>query len=421
MHAWMQAWFETWGLGEAAAASASLAAFVLGALLLAWLADRIAKLYLVRLAHYLTGRTNTTWDDALGEHGVFRRIAQLAPAVVLFTTGSAFGETAQDWVERGALVYMIVVTALAMSALLQAGLSIYQRSPISQERPVQGYVQLFRILLFTVAAIFVVSTLLDEEPWGLLTGLGALSAILLLVFRDTILGFVASVQLATNDMVRRGDWIEMPAFGADGDVLEVSLHTVKVQNWDKTISTIPTAALITNSFKNWRGMSESGGRRIKRAVYIDMNTIRFCDDDLLRRFERFDAIRDYVHGKREELTRSNAGVDGGAERINARRLTNVGTFRAYLIAYLRAHPKIHDGLTFLVRQLPPSDRGLPIELYVFSNDQEWASYEAIQADIFDHILAVLPEFELRAYQSPSGHDLEATARVVAAGGAEGSG
>ena len=402
--------------------AAALAVLVFGALLLAWLADRVAKLYLVRLARYLTGRTDTTWDDALVEHGVFRRIAQLAPAVVLYTTGSAFGETAQDWVERGALVYMIVVTALAMSALLQAGLSVYQRGAISREGPaVQSYIQLVRILLFTVAAIFVVSTLLDQEPWGLLTGLGALSAIGLLLFRDTILGFVASVQLANNNMVRRGDWIEMPAFGADGDVLEVSLHTVKVQNWDKTISTIPTHALISHSFKNWRGMSESGGRRIKRAVHIDMNTIRFCDDDMLRRFERFDAIRDYVRGKREELTRSNAGVDGDAAGINARRLTNVGTFRAYLIAYLRAHPKIHDDMTFLVRQLPPSDRGLPIELYVFSNDQEWASYEAIQADIFDHILAVLPEFELRAYQSPSGHDLEASARVVLGRGTEQTG
>ena len=244
MHAFLRGWLESQGLGEAAAAAAALGAFVFGALLLAWLADRIAKLYLVRLAGYLTSRTDTHWDDALVEHGVFRRIAQLAPAVVLYTLGSAFGETAQDWVERGALVYMIVVTALAMSALLQAGLSVYQSSPISRERPVQGYVQLARILLYTVTAIFVVSTLLDQEPWGLLTGLGALSAILLLVFRDTILGFVASVQLANNDMVRRGDWIEMPAYGADGDVMDITLHTVKVQNWDKTITTIPTHAMV---------------------------------------------------------------------------------------------------------------------------------------------------------------------------------
>ncbi len=413
MHTWLQAQLEAQGLAGSAAGPVAVAALAVGALLLAWIADRVAKVWLVRVARYLTSRTDTSWDDALVEKGVFSRIAQLAPAIVLYTLGSAFGETAQDWVERGALLYMIVVLALSISAVLEAGLSVYQRSDLSRERPVQGYVQLLRIFLYLIAAIFLVSTLLDEEPWGLLTGLGALSAVLLLVFRDTILGFVASVQLGNNDMVRRGDWIEMPSFGADGDVLEVSLHTVKVQNWDKTVSTIPTHALISHSFKNWRGMSESGGRRIKRAVHIDVNTIRFCDDAMLGRFERFDAIRDYVQEKRAELQQTNTAIGDGAERINERRLTNVGTFRAYIIAYLRAHPDIHPDLTFLVRQLPPTDRGLPIEIYVFSSNQEWAAYEAIQADIFDHVLAVLPEFELRAYQSPSGHDIEAATLAMA--------
>ncbi|MBW2282382.1 MAG: mechanosensitive ion channel [Deltaproteobacteria bacterium] len=413
MHAWLRGWIEARGIDEAAAAALAVLAVAGAALALAWLADRVAKRVLVRAAHFLTQQTDASWDDALVEHGVFRRLSHLAPAVVLYTMGSAFGETAAGWVERLALVYMIVVTARAASALLEAALSIYQSSDLSAERPVQGYVQLLRIFLYVVAAIFVVSMLLDQEPWGLLTGLGALSAVLLLVFRDTILGFVASVQLAGNDMVRRGDWIEMPSYGADGDVLEVSLHTVKVQNWDKTISTIPTHALITNSFKNWRGMSDSGGRRIKRAVSIDVNTIRFCDDAMLERFEKFDVIRDYVREKRAELAESNAAV-GGAERINARRLTNVGTFRAYVVAYLRGHPKIHSSMTFLVRQLAPTDHGLPIEIYVFSNDQDWVRYEDIQSDIFDHILAVLPEFELRAYQSPSGHDLETAAGALAA-------
>ncbi len=413
MHAWLQAQLEAQGLAGSAAGPLAVAGLAAGALLLAWIADRVAKVWLVRVARYLTGRTDTSWDDALVEKGVFSRIAQLAPAIVLYTLGSAFGETAQGWVERGALLYMIVVLALSISALLEAGLSVYQRSDISRERPVQGYVQLLRIFLYLIAAIFLVSTLLDEEPWGLLTGLGALSAVLLLVFRDTILGFVASVQLGNNDMVRRGDWIEMPSFGADGDVLEVSLHTVKVQNWDKTVSTIPTHALISHSFKNWRGMSESGGRRIKRSVHIDVNTIRFCDDAMLGRFERFDAIRDYVQEKRAELQQTNTAIGDGVERINERRLTNVGTFRAYIIAYLRAHPDIHPDMTFLVRQLPPTDRGLPIEIYVFSSNQEWVAYEAIQADIFDHVLAVLPEFELRAYQSPSGHDIEAATLAMA--------
>jgi miniconductance mechanosensitive channel len=232
----------------------------------------------------------------------------------------------------------------------------------------------------------------------------------MLVFKDTILGFVASVQLLRNDMVRRGDWIEVPKFGADGDVIDITVATVKVQNWDKTISMVPTYALISESFKNWRGMSESGGRRIKRAIHIDMNSIELCTPKMLDRFERMELITDYVRERRKEIDEHNRkhGVDSN-EHVNGRHMTNVGTFRAYVVAYLKQNPKVRQDMTFIVRQLPPEATGLPIEIYVFSSDQVWANYEAIQADIFDHLLAVLPEFGLRVYQYPGGADLRGAA------------
>jgi miniconductance mechanosensitive channel len=241
-----------------------------------------------------------------------------------------------------------------------------------------------------------------------LSGLGALTAVLLLVFKDTILGFVAGIQLSANKMVAVGDWIEMPKYGADGDVIDVALTTVKVQNFDKTITTIPAYALISDSFKNWRGMFQSGGRRIKRAVHIDMQTVMFCNEEMLARFAKIQYISEYIQRKKEELEKHNAKhqVDN-SNLVNGRRMTNVGTFRAYVTEYLKNHPKIHRELTFLVRQLAPGESGLPIEIYVFTNDTEWAHYEAIQADIFDHILAVLPEFDLRVFQNPSGMDFHA--------------
>jgi miniconductance mechanosensitive channel len=409
MHAWLRSQLETQGLGEVEALAAATLTLIAAVLIIAWIADGVTKRYLLRFVRYVSARSDAQWDDVLVEHGVFSRLAQLAPGIVIYTGGSAFGPSAEAWVERLAFIYMIVVMLLAVSALLDAGLSMYQRTEVARERPVQGYLQVMKIVLYIIAGIFIVATLLDEEPWGLLTGLGAVSAILLLVFRDTILSFVASVQVATQNMVRRGDWIEMPSYGADGDVIEVSLHTVRVQNWDKTISTVPIQALITDSFKNWRGMEESGGRRIKRSLRIDLNTIRFCDDALLERLEKFDLLAGYLRDKGDQLAETNAS---GRIGVNQRRLTNVGTFRAYMEAYLRGNANLHSNMTFLVRQLPPTETGLPIEIYVFSQVQAWAEYEAIQADIFDHLFAVLPEFGLRAYQAPSGHDLHRAAEAV---------
>ncbi|MEC4678590.1 MAG: mechanosensitive ion channel domain-containing protein, partial [Nitrospirota bacterium] len=255
--------------------------------------------------------------------------------------------------------------------------------------------------------ILIISALLDETPFYLLSGLGALTAVFMLIFKDAILGFVAGIQLTANKMVTHGDWIEMPKYGADGDVLEVSLTTVKIQNWDKTITTIPTYALISESFKNWRGMSESGGRRIKRAITIDMSTIQFCSDEMIEKFSKIRPIKVYIETKMKELTEYNTIHDlDDANIVNRRRLSNIGTFRAYVVAYLENHPKIHQDMTFLVRQLAPGEHGLPIEIYVFCNDTAWARYEAIQADIFDHLLAAVPEFGLKVFQNPSGNDFK---------------
>ena len=271
--------------------------------------------------------------------------------------------------------------------------------------------QVIKIILVFVIGITVISFVVDKDPSKLLAGLGAMTAVLMLIFKDAILGLVAGIQLSANNMVHLGDWIEMPKYGADGDVIDISLTTVKVQNWDKTISMVPAYALVSDTFKNWRGMSESGGRRIKRSVNIDMSTIRFCDEAMLDKFRKFQYITEYIDSKKRELSEFNtaAQVDD-SELVNGRRMTNIGTLRAYIIAYLKNNPKIHKDMTFLVRQLQPTTEGLPLEIYVFSNDTAWVNYEGIQADIFDHILAVVPEFGLRVFQNPTGSDFKLLAK-----------
>ncbi len=381
--------------------------------LLAWLADLIVRRLLLRAVHFMISRSAAGWDDALVQHRVLARAAQIAPAVVVYVSANAFGETAEIWIQRLTQLWMVLVAVRTASSLLDAGVDLYDRTALAQEKPILGYAQVATILAWIVAGIFAVSILLQKEPWGLLTGLGAMSAVLLLVFRDSILGFVAGIQIAINDLVRKGDWIEMPSHGADGDVIDISLHTVRVQNWDKTITSIPVQALVSSSFRNWRGMTESGGRRIKRSVLIDVDSVRFCDDEMLERFGRMALLSDYVARRRQEIEQWNRehAVDAD-EPVNGRRMTNVGTFRAYLRAYLQAHPMIHKEMTFLVRQLAPTREGLPLEIYVFSRDQVWAHYEDIQADIFDHVLAAAPEFGLRVAQDPGGRDVREAGREM---------
>jgi miniconductance mechanosensitive channel len=281
-------------------------------------------------------------------------------------------------------------------------------------------VQVAKILIFVVGIILVIAKLLDQSPVILLSGFGAMTAVLLLLFKDSILGLVAGIQLATNDMVRIGDWIEMPKYGADGDVVEISLHTVKVENWDRTITAIPSYALVSDSFKNWRGMQTSGGRRIKRSIYIDKTSVSFCTEEMVERFKKIQFLTDYISGKQKEIQEYNTGhcIDT-SEPVNGRQITNIGTLRAYIENYLRNHPKIHKGMTMMVRQLQPTENGLPLEIYAFTNDTNWVNYEAIQADIFDHILSVIPSFGLRVFQAPSGHDMRTGLGSVSALNKEG--
>lgn len=368
----------------------------------------ILKTVVLALVRKLTRKSSTTWDDALYHSRFFHKVLLLVPGVLL---GFAAPFTLDEF--PGALyrvlqftqIYLVFVSLLSVNAFLNAIYEIYQGFEVSKSKPIKGYLQVFKIILFVFGTIIAISMLLGKSPVYLLGGLGAFSAILLLIFKDPILGLVGGIQLSANDMVRPGDWIVQQKSGADGVVTEISLTTVKVQNWDKTITTVPTYSLVSESFTNWRGMEESGGRRIKRSVFIDVNSVKFCSQEMIDRFRKINLVSDYVEQKESELAEYNKSnnVDNSV-LVNGRRQTNLGVFRAYLMAYLRSNPNIRQDMTFLVRQLQPGESGIPMEIYVFSKVQEWASYENIQSDIFDHVLAAVPEFELQVFQNPSGAD-----------------
>ncbi len=365
------------------------------------------KRWAIRFIEVALQRTKNVWDDTLVEKGVFDSVAYLAPTVIIYYGIQRFPSISHG-VQKLVIIYVVINLVLLIRKFLSAILVIYDSFEIAKRRPMKGYFQVATILTYIVGGIFVVSYALDRSPWGLLTGLGALTAVILLIFRDTILSFIASIQLAFNDMVRVGDWIEMPKYGADGDVIEMALHTVKVQNWDMTITTIPTYKLIEDSFKNWRGMAECGGRRIMRNIPLDQRSIRFLTEEELDEIQRIELIAPYLEKRRAEIRDHNEvkGIDESVP-VNGRRLTNVGVFREYVAAYLHNHPKVHDDLIFLIRQLAPSTEGLPIQVYVFTKDTAWVRYESIQAEIFDHLLASVSYFKLALFQSPSGNDLAA--------------
>lgn len=393
------------------------AATIIGVLLALGVALGVSSLLRWVLLGFVVDRARrsaTTWDDLLVDSKLLQRIWWSVPWMLGYYLVERIPNLSPDAVEmlhRLAICALLVVGLRALSALLRVIDSIYSRYPSARSRPIKGYLQVVVLVASIFVGVAIVSIVLDRSPWILLSGLGAMTAVLLLVFRDTLLSLVAGIRLTTNDLIRVGDWIEMPQFSADGDVVEIALHSVKVQNWDRTFTFIPAHAFLEHSFRNWRGMSDSGGRRIKRAFNVDQSTIRFLDDEEIERFGRFVLLREYIARKKAELeshNREHGGDQPGVES-NARRLTNVGTLRAYIEAYLRQHAQIHQDMTLLVRQLAPGPEGLPIEIYAFSRDIRWAAYEGIQSDIFDHILAVVPTFGLRVFQSPSGADFGALA------------
>jgi len=382
--------------------------FQLSALLvifcLAWLSFKFTRLLLRGNVTQLILRTKNVFDDELHKHHFFRRASHLAPALLMHTLCPLFITKPYliNFLQKVAIIYALVTMVRMVSALLNTIEDTYNASNLAKKAPITGFIQVGKLFVVIVALVLVISSVLDKSPLLLLSGLGAVTAILLLLFRDTILGFVAGIQIAANRMVNTGDWISMPKFEADGEVLQVGLTTVKVQNWDKTITTIPTYALIAEPVKNWRGMSESGGRRIKRSINIDVQSVCFCDEQMIEEFAKIRYIKTYIQKKKDELQTFNSEQKIEIQDlVNSRRMTNIGTLRAYIQAYLSNHPKLNQDMTLMVRQLPPSELGLPLEIYCFSADKNWVNYEGIQADIFDHLLAILPVFKLRAYQRMS--------------------
>lgn len=381
----------------------------IGALLLtAWVANFVAKKIMLRMIRKIANRSKSTWDNDLVEKKVFDRLSHVAPALIIYALAPSFikeNDAVVAVLTKFSYAYIALVGAAVVDALLSFVVLRAKKTPALADKPVNSWVQVVKIMVWLFAVIVIIATLLDKSPWALLGGLGALTAVLMLVFKDSIMGLVASIQISALNLVRVGDWVEIPKYGTDGDVIEISLNTIRVQNWDKTISSVPTYALISDGFKNWRGMSESGGRRIKRSVRIDLNSIGFLDDSAFDKLTKVQALAPYLRQRKQEITEWNATQDiDNTNHANGRRLTNVGTFRAYLESWLAANPSINKDMTFLVRQLSSDEFGLPIEIYIFSSEQRWAQYEGIMADIFDHVFAVLPEFNLRAYQRPAGAD-----------------
>jgi len=378
-------------------------------LALAIVAYMLLRLLAVPAIAAVAKRTRTNWDETFVERGTFNRLAALIPGVLVHVLAAAWlPEDSSFWlvVRLTAQLWIMFFGLLVVYAILDSLSDIYNGMPFAKHMPIRSFVQVIKLTVFLLSLIVALAAILGESPTIMITGLGTMTAVLMLVFKDPILGFVAGITLSANRMLAVGDWMEMPKYNADGDVIDVTLTTVKVRNWDQTITTIPTYALISDSFKNWRGMQEAGGRRICRSVFIDMHSIRFLSQEDTARLCRAQLLSPYIREKLAEIEQYNhqQGIDPDSP-ISARRLTNVGTFRAYLDAYIKSHPGIHQNMISMIRQLQPTEKGLPIQVYAFTKDTAWVAHEGVQADIFDHILAVVEEFGLRVHQFPSGTDV----------------
>ncbi|QYK01348.1 mechanosensitive ion channel family protein [Shewanella psychrotolerans] len=407
LRAQVSLWLAHFGINSPAD-GVSTGIMVVACLLIAFIGYVVVKRGVVSTMNIVILRSRVSWDDIFMQHRVLENFAKLVPALILnilLPLALVSHPLVSSLADRLLDVTIVVLFVRAVYSALDAANQVADVNLISRRLPIKSFVQLLKLFMFFVAIIISISVLAEQSPVYFLSGLGVATGLVMLVFKDTILGFVAGIQLAANRMVSPGDWIQMDKYGADGSVEEVSLTTVKVQNWDKTITMIPAYALVSDAFKNWRGMSDSGGRRIKRAVNIDIDSIAFLTNEQLQRLGKINLLKEYLARKQAEIAEFNANVQDGDMPVNSRNLTNVGTFRAYLLEYMRKHPKVHQEMTLLVRQLAPTTEGLPIEIYIFTNDTRWAFYEDIQADIFDHIYAILPQFNLRAFQAPTGADI----------------
>lgn len=377
---------------------------------LTWLVRVAANLFLKKPVAHMVEKSRFHWDDIALQTGVFRNMINLIPALFLWNMmfiALPDGNESRSMVQKAVSLWILIVFARIILSLIDVLHIMYNKRPSAAKHPVKGVVQAVKIVILAAIALVGFAIITGNPVSGVLGGLGALSAVIMLVFKDPILGLVSGFQLAANDMVSIGDWIEVPAYGADGDVIDIGLQTVTVQNWNKTYSTIPVSALLTGTFKNWRGMSQAGGRRIKRSIPINMNSIRFLTDKEIRELENIHILKDYLNERQDEIRIWNQmnHIDEDSDvRVNGRHMTNIGVFRAYVGLYLKSHPSLRQDMTMLVRQQPPGSQGLPLEIYVFTNDIVWGNYENIQSDIFDHLLASLPQFGLKVFQEPTGLD-----------------
>ncbi len=375
-------------------------------LIVSYVSFTVTRKIIIALVHKATKKTKTDIDDILLGEKTMNSLSFIVPLYVIDAFSPWFGSFS-GFIDVVANSLVVIVALIAINHFLNSVIALLERVEKFKDKPIKGYFQVVKIIIFFWGAILFIGTLTGQSPWTLLGGLGAMTAVLLLIFKDTILSLVASVQITSYDLVKIGDWIEVGKYGADGDVIDISLNVVKVQNWDKTITSIPTYKLVDGAFKNWRGMSEAGSRRIARSINIDLSSVKFCDEKMIAKYKEIEILRPYIERKLEELEKWNKerNVSGSAP-VNGRRLTNIGSFRAYLKEYLSRREDINKGFTFLVRQLSPTEHGVPIQIYVFANVTAWVEYEEIQADIFDHIFAAVPYFDLRIYQAPSGEDIK---------------
>tara|TARA_Y100001970_G_scaffold182408_1_gene221929 strand:+ start:807 stop:2018 length:1212 start_codon:yes stop_codon:yes gene_type:complete len=365
----------------------------------------LTKFILLNIISRFFRKTSTQIDDVLIDNGFLRRLSYTVPLVIIHSMiGYKFGNI--DLISRIIYASFSIIGISVIHSILSSVNELHSKSKFSDKLNIKSYVQIVKLIVTLFGVIIVISFLSNQSPWYLLSGLGALTAVLMLIFKDTILSLVSSIQITSSDLFKIGDWVEAPQFGADGDVIDIALHTIRIQNWDKTITTIPTHKLIDSSFKNWRGMSDSGGRRIKRSINIDLNSVKFCNDEMVKRYKKIHILSDYIDSKDSEIKDHNKTKEVSASILNGRALTNIGTYRAYIQNYLRSNASIHSDMTFLVRQLSPGENGVPLEVYVFSSNTNWVEYESIQSDIFDHLIASVKEFDLVLFQNPTGNDFK---------------